>query len=175
MSPGTNRDCGVTEKQTSSLRQAAHSLLDISRFTHIAVGVDGLQQPVPDLLRGRSRSRCHCLPGGGRAPGPADWGREEAPPSSPPPSLSFSLAGLAAGQLEPHVPPGSSAPPVRGRKAITTAREEQEENSLARLVLDPPGPPLCSSRLHRGDGGGGRAQLWAGASPAQCILGHARR
>lgn len=41
--------------------------------TYVALGVDGLQQPVPDLLR-RRRSRCHCLGeagGCGRASGRA--------------------------------------------------------------------------------------------------------
>lgn len=100
-------------------------------------------------------------PWGRRSPGPSRVGREEAPPSSPPPSLSFSLAGLAAGQLEPHVPPGSSAPPVRGRKGITTAREELEENSAARLVLDPPGPPLGSTEETEEE-----AELNCGQEPA---------
>lgn len=41
--------------------------------SYVALGVDGLQQPVPDLLR-RRRSRCHCLGeagGSGRASGRA--------------------------------------------------------------------------------------------------------
>lgn len=175
MSPGTSRECRGTEKHEISSRQAAHSLYIYATLT---------------LLLGSmacsSRSLICCGDGPGAAviaslgeeePRAQQSGGERRPHRPPllPPSLSFSLAGLAAGQLEPHVPPGSSAPPVRGRKESTTAREELEGNSAARLVLDPPGPPLGSARLHRGDGGGGRAQLWAGASPAQCILGHARR
>lgn len=51
----------------------AASVPDIEAVTYVALGVDGLQQPVPHLLR-RRRSRCHCLSqagGSGRAGGRA--------------------------------------------------------------------------------------------------------
>lgn len=48
--------------------------------THVALRVDGLQQPVPDLLRGGGRSRCHCLGEAGRLrPGRAGGGCQAGP------------------------------------------------------------------------------------------------
>lgn len=64
----------------------AASVPDIEAVTYVALGVDGLQQPVPHLLR-RRRSRCHCLSQAGGAAGP-EGGQAEAG------DAGQSLAGL---------------------------------------------------------------------------------
>lgn len=76
--------------------------------THVALRVDGLQQPVPDLLRGGGRSRCHCLGEAGRLrPGRAGGG------ARPGRGGGSSLAGGGLlGEPESH----DSLPARRGRR-----------------------------------------------------------
>lgn len=65
--PGSPEDEGYRRRGGSRAHEA--SVPARAGGTYVALGVDGLQQPVPDLLR-RRRSRCHCLgEAGGERPG----------------------------------------------------------------------------------------------------------
>lgn len=65
--PGSPENEGYQRRGGSRAHEA--SVPARARGTYVALGVDGLQQPVPDLLR-RRRSRCHCLgEAGGERPG----------------------------------------------------------------------------------------------------------
>lgn len=134
--------------------------------THVALRVDGLQQPVPDLLRGGGRSRCHCLGEAGRLrPGRAGGG------AGPGRGGGSSLAGGGGllGEPESHV----RSPRSGGGGARSGARRNRggatgpgptaplgaelncgQEPAPRRAPWDTPdavthGAPLTSLRTHR--------------------------